>query len=80
MTWEQIEQHWQQWKQVAKEQWGELSWDDLDAIAGRRETLEGKLQQRYGIAAKQAAQRVDHWLHVLDAPAGRDRQNFASGA
>jgi len=84
MTWEQIEQHWDQWKQAAKEQWGELTTGDLDAIAGRRAGLESKLQERYGINAIQAAQRVDYWLGVLPASAGdgsdADPRNFVRGA
>jgi uncharacterized protein YjbJ (UPF0337 family) len=31
-----------------KEQWGNLTDDGLDVIAGKQDQLEGKLQQRYG--------------------------------
>jgi uncharacterized protein YjbJ (UPF0337 family) len=30
-----------------KEKWGHLTDDDLDVINGRRDQLEGKIQQRY---------------------------------
>ncbi len=84
MTWEQIEQHWDRWKLAAQEQWGELTSGDLDAIAGRREALESKLQLRYGITANQATKRVDYWLRVQEASAADDPsddpQNFARGA
>jgi uncharacterized protein YjbJ (UPF0337 family) len=84
MIFEQIGQHWDRWKYAAKEQWLELTTDDLEAIAGRREALESKLQLRYGITANQAAQRVGYWLRVLEESAGDDSrddpQNFARGA
>ena len=36
-----------------KEQWGKLIEDDPDVINGRREQLEGKLQERYRYAEDQ---------------------------
>jgi uncharacterized protein YjbJ (UPF0337 family) len=74
MTWDQIEKQWEQWKLAAKEQWSELTDDDLNVIGGHRETLVGKLQQRYGIAAEQAARRVDYWLLAVNAPQVRERR------
>jgi uncharacterized protein YjbJ (UPF0337 family) len=44
-----------------KEKWGNLTDDDLDVINGRREQLEGKLQERYGIAKDQVRKDVDDW-------------------
>ena len=35
---------------------------DLTAINGRREELEGKIQERYGIAKDQARKDVDAWF------------------
>jgi CsbD-like len=32
-----------------REKWGDLTDDDLDKIAGRRDQLEGKIQERYGL-------------------------------
>ena len=52
------------WKQVkgkVKEQWGKLTDDDLDVISGKRDQLEGKIQQRYGYAKDQAKKEVDTW-------------------
>jgi uncharacterized protein YjbJ (UPF0337 family) len=42
-----------------KEQWGKLTDDDLDQIAGRSEQLVGKLQERYGLAREEAQRQVD---------------------
>ena len=41
---------------------GKLTADDLTAINGRREQLEGKIQERYGIAKDQARQEIDDWF------------------
>jgi uncharacterized protein YjbJ (UPF0337 family) len=48
-----------------KEQWGKLTDDDLVTIDGKREQLEGMLQERYGIAKDEARQDIDDWLHSL---------------
>jgi uncharacterized protein YjbJ (UPF0337 family) len=46
MDWNRVEGN---WKEV-KEKWGKLTDDDLTAINGQRDQLEGRLQQRYGYA------------------------------
>ena len=38
---------------------------DLNVIEGRREQLEGKLQQRYGFAKDQIHKDVDDWFKTL---------------
>ena len=45
-----------------KAKWGKLTDDDLTAINGRREELEGKIQQRYGLAKDQARKEIDDWF------------------
>jgi uncharacterized protein YjbJ (UPF0337 family) len=42
-----------------------LTDDDLDVINGRREQLEGKIQERYGIAKDQVRKDVDDWLKSM---------------
>ena len=51
-------------KGAAKEKWGKLTDDDLNVIEGRREQLEGKLQQRYGFAKDQIHRDVDDWFRT----------------
>ncbi|HEX3496614.1 MAG TPA: CsbD family protein, partial [Methylocella sp.] len=46
-------------------QWGHLTDDDLDKIAGKREHLEGKIQERAGITRDAARKDVDDWLKKL---------------
>jgi uncharacterized protein YjbJ (UPF0337 family) len=61
MNWDQIEGTWRQVRGKAREQWGKLTDDDLDVVAGRRDALIGKIQERYGIARDEAERQVRHW-------------------
>ena len=45
-----------------KEQWGNLTDDDLDQISGKREQLIGKIQDRYSLNKDAASKLVDDWL------------------
>ena len=50
-----------QWKQIKgklRERWGKLTDDDLDVIAGRRDQLLGRIQQRHGLAKEEADRQV----------------------
>jgi uncharacterized protein YjbJ (UPF0337 family) len=66
MDWNRVEGNWKQLKSKAKEQWGNLTDDDLDVIAGRRDQLEGKIQERYGYAKDQVRKDVDNWFKTLN--------------
>lgn len=48
MNWDQISGSWNEFKGKAKQQWGRLTDDDLDRIAGTRDQLLGTLQRLYG--------------------------------
>ena len=61
MNWDQMEGKWKQLKGSVKQQWGKLTDDDLDVIAGRRDKLVGKLQERYGLAKEDAQRKADEW-------------------
>ena len=61
MNWEQIEGKWMQLKGEAKQKWGKLTDDDLDFIAGKRDQLLGKLQERYGISKDEAYRQIENW-------------------
>jgi len=62
MDWNRVEGNWKQFKGKVKEKWGNLTDDDLDKVAGRRDQLEGLIQERYGIAKDKVRQDVDRWL------------------
>jgi uncharacterized protein YjbJ (UPF0337 family) len=61
VNWEQTKGKWNQMKGAVKKQWGKLTDDDLTVIAGRRDQLVGKIQERYGIAKEEADKQVKTW-------------------
>jgi uncharacterized protein YjbJ (UPF0337 family) len=61
MNWDQIEGNWKILKGKAKQQWGRLTDDELDVIAGKKDVLIGKLQERYGMARQEAEHEANHW-------------------
>jgi len=62
-----LEGNWKQLKGKAKEQWGKLTDDDLDVIAGKRDQLAGRLQERYGLA-KEAVEKQISEFEELHGP------------
>lgn len=62
MNTDQMSGKWKQMKGAAKQQWGKLTDDDLEVIAGKRDSLIGKLQERYGMAKEDAQRKADDWL------------------
>ncbi len=63
MDWNRVEGNWKQLKGKVKEQWGNLTDDDLDKIAGKRDQLEGIIQERYGINKDAARKQLDDWVN-----------------
>jgi uncharacterized protein YjbJ (UPF0337 family) len=48
MDWDRVQGNWKQVEGKVKAKWAKLTDDGLTAINGRREELEGKIQERYG--------------------------------
>jgi uncharacterized protein YjbJ (UPF0337 family) len=65
MNWDRIEGDWKQFVGKVKEKWAKLTDDDLAAINGKREQLEGKIQERYGHAKDVVKKEVDDWHQSL---------------
>jgi uncharacterized protein YjbJ (UPF0337 family) len=61
MNWDRIEGNWKTFKGQARQQWGKLTDDDLDVVAGKREELVGRIQNSYGIARDEAEKQVADW-------------------
>ena len=61
MNWDIVKDHWKQLHGHIKQQWGELTDDDLDRIDGRRDKLLGRLQQKYGITKSEADSLIREW-------------------
>jgi uncharacterized protein YjbJ (UPF0337 family) len=69
MSWNLVEANWKQFAGRVKTRWGLLTDDDLLTVAGKREALEGRLQERYGLASHQAHGEIEEWMKepgVLD--------------
>ena len=65
MNWDQVEGNWKQFTGKVKQKWGQLTDDDLTAIAGKRDLLAGKLQERYGYAKEKAHKELDDFASGL---------------
>lgn len=65
MNWDQIEGNWTQLKGKAREQWGELSDDEVQEAKGEREQLLGLIQKKYGVAREEAERQVSKWQNDL---------------
>lgn len=79
MNWTQIAGQWHQVTGQVKSTWAKLTDDDLENIAGKKDQLVGKLQERYGVLKEEAERQVDAWIAKLgptrdEESAVRDRK------
>lgn len=65
MNWDQVQGNWKQFTGKAKQQWADLTDDDIQQANGDREVLEGKIQERYGDNKEEAKRKVDNWIDSL---------------
>ena len=61
MNWDRIEGNWKQFKGNALQQWGKLTDDQLDVIAGKRDVLLGRIQEVYGISREESEKQLAAW-------------------
>lgn len=61
MNWDIVEGNWKQFKGKVKAQWGKLSDDQLDVIAGKRVELAGRIQEAYGVTRDEAEKQIEHF-------------------
>lgn len=59
MNWDQIKGKWTEMKGHVKDQWADLTDDDLLEVEGERDKLVGKIQERYGITKEEAERQVE---------------------
>jgi uncharacterized protein YjbJ (UPF0337 family) len=71
MNWDRVEGSWKELRGHIKEQWGKLTDDDIDVIAGKQDQLIGKLQQRYGMARDEADRSVREWMDGIQVERGK---------
>ena len=65
MNKDRIEGNWKQLKGSVKQQWGKLTDDQIDIVAGQREKLSGKIQEAYGITKDEAEKQLNDWERTL---------------
>jgi uncharacterized protein YjbJ (UPF0337 family) len=79
MNWEQVDGKWNQLKGLVRAKWSKLTDNDLEFIAGKRDQLVGKIQERYGIAREEAEQQVNDWKLAFDAQTAEYRSARKAG-
>jgi uncharacterized protein YjbJ (UPF0337 family) len=65
MNWDRIEGNWKQIAGQARQKWGKLTDSDWQTVAGRKDELVGRIQERYGIAKDEADKQADEWATAL---------------
>lgn len=68
MNWAPIEENWKLARIKMKEKWWRLTENDIEEIAGVRDALIEKLEQRYGIEKDEANQQVREFERSWDIP------------
>ncbi|MGH9614702.1 MAG: CsbD family protein [Bryobacteraceae bacterium] len=61
MNVDRLQGNWKQLMGEARKQWGKLTDNDWEQVAGNRDKLMGLVQERYGIAKDAAQKQVDDW-------------------
>ena len=65
MNWDSIQGNWKELKGKVRSKWAKLTDDDLEHIAGKKDVLLGRLQQRYGFKKDQAERELDDFLNGI---------------
>ncbi len=63
-----LEGKWKQLRGEIREKWGEITDDELDQIAGKRDKLAGLLQEKYGYTQMEAERQIDEFLESWEVP------------
>ena len=69
MNWDQISGNWKQYKGKIREKWGFLTDDELEVIAGKRDALVGKSEEKYGMTKALGEEALDEFLKGIDKAA-----------
>lgn len=64
MNWDRVEGNWKQMKGTVREKWGKLTDSDFEQIAGKKDQLIGRIQERYGITKDEAQKQADEWVRA----------------
>lgn len=61
MNWEHIEANWAQFRDNIKQQWPQLTDDQLDRVDGKRDLLAERIRRSYDIPADEVEQQLNSW-------------------
>ena len=67
MNWDIVKGNWAQLKGKVREEWGDLTDNEYEEIAGKKDQLVGKLQERYGWTREESEKRADDWAGRVSA-------------
>ena len=76
MDWNQLEGNWKQVRVNVQRHWGKLTDSDLTTIGGRREELEGKIQERYGYTKDRVRNEIEEWYDSLRSELDQNRKEW----
>ncbi|KGJ16174.1 CsbD family protein [Paracoccus panacisoli] len=62
MNWDIIQGKWDQLKGSVKEQWGDLTDDEITQIEGNRDKMAGKLQEKYGWTKTEVDEKMNDFF------------------
>jgi uncharacterized protein YjbJ (UPF0337 family) len=75
MNWDQISGNWKEMKGKLRSKWAKLTDDDLENIAGKKDVLLGRLQQRYGFHKNRAEREIDDFLGDVPTDSRKDEKH-----
>lgn len=61
MNWDIVKGNWKQLTGKVREEWGDLTDNEVTEIGGQKDQLVGKLQAKYGWTREEADRRADEW-------------------
>lgn len=61
MNWDRIERDWNRFKVSAKQRWDKLTEQQLNAIAGRRPLLAGRIRDAYALSTEDVEKQLFDW-------------------
>ena len=62
MNWDITQGKWDQLKGSVKEQWGDLTDDEITQIEGNRDKMAGKLQEKYGWTKTEVDEKMNDFF------------------
>lgn len=66
MNWDIVKGNWKQFKGKVRARWGKLTDDELDTVAGKRDELAGRIQERYGVTKDEAEKQLAEFEKKID--------------